>query len=32
MKRYEEQYNEISKNILENGYYDQNRTGIATYK
>ena len=32
MKRYEEQYNEIAKNILESGYYAQNRTGIATYK
>ena len=30
MKSYEEQYNEIAKNILENGYYDQNRTGVAT--
>jgi thymidylate synthase len=26
------QYLNIVSNILENGYYDQNRTGIATYK
>lgn len=26
------QYLNIVKNVIENGYYDQNRTGIATYK
>lgn len=31
-KNYEIQYNEISKNILEQGYYSNNRTGIATLK
>lgn len=28
----DKQYLGIVKNVLENGYYDQNRTGIATYK
>ena len=31
-KNYEQQYLEICKNILENGYYDTNRTGVSTYK
>ena len=31
-KNYEQQYLEICKNILENGYYDSNRTGVSTYK
>lgn len=31
-KNYETQYNEIAKDIMENGYYDNNRTGISTYK
>lgn len=29
---YEDQYIAIAKNILENGYYDNNRTGMPTYK
>lgn len=28
----DKKYLEIVKNILDNGYYDQNRTGVATYK
>lgn len=32
MNSYNEQYYKIAKNILENGYYDNNRTGIPTYK
>ncbi|WP_142414101.1 thymidylate synthase [Hathewaya massiliensis] len=28
----DKQYLEIAENIIHNGYYDQNRTGIATYK
>lgn len=31
-KNYEEQYLEMVKDILENGYYDTNRTGVSTYK
>lgn len=31
-KNYEQQYLEMCKNILENGYYDTNRTGVSTYK
>lgn len=32
MSEYDVQYLSIIENILKNGYYDQNRTGIATYK
>lgn len=32
ISNYEEQYISICKKVLEYGYYDQNRTGIATYK
>lgn len=32
MSLYDKQYLNIVENILENGYYDQNRTGVATYK
>lgn len=32
MSIYDEKYLEIAKNIIENGYYDCNRTGINTYK
>jgi len=32
MSRTDIQYFEIIKDILENGYYDNNRTGISTYK
>lgn len=32
MSQYDQQYLGIVKRILEKGYYDQNRTGIATYK
>lgn len=32
MSQYDMQYLKIVQNILEHGYYDQNRTGIATYK
>ena len=31
-KNYEDQYIEICKDILDNGYYSQNRTGTPTYK
>ena len=31
-KTYETQYNEILNNILNNGYYGENRTGTCTYK
>jgi thymidylate synthase len=32
MSNYDKQYLTIAENILRYGYYDQNRTGIATYK
>ncbi len=32
MSQYDTQYLNIIENILDHGYYDQNRTGIATYK
>lgn len=32
ISKYEKQYMSILKNVLENGYYDNNRTGIPTYK
>lgn len=32
ISNYEKQYMNIIKNIFENGYYDNNRTGIPTYK
>lgn len=32
MSIYDKQYLTIVKNILENGYYDKNRTAVATYK
>lgn len=32
MSNYDEQYLSIVQNILDHGYYDQNRTGIPTYK
>ena len=32
MSLYDEKYLAIAKDILENGYYDNNRTGIPTYK
>lgn len=32
MSLYDEKYLDIAKNILENGYFDNNRTGIPTYK
>lgn len=32
MSNADKQYLALVKDILENGYYDQNRTGIATYK
>ena len=32
MSKCDEQYLNLVENILNNGYYDQNRTGIATYK
>ena len=32
MSDYDRQYLNIVENILDHGYYDQNRTGIPTYK
>ena len=32
MSLYDEKYLAITKDILENGYYDNNRTGMPTYK
>ena len=32
IRDYEKQYIKIVKDIMENGYYDNNRTGIPTYK
>lgn len=32
MSLYDEQYLRIVGNVIANGYYDQNRTGVATYK
>lgn len=32
MKSYDEQYLTIAQNILDNGYLDDNRTGVRTYK
>ena len=32
MSTYDKQYLSIVRNILENGYYDKNRTAVATYK
>jgi thymidylate synthase len=32
ISKYERQYINIVQNILDNGYYDQNRTSLATYK
>ena len=32
INNYEKQYINILNNILEKGYYDNNRTGIPTYK
>ncbi len=32
MSLYDKQYLEIVQNIINNGYYDENRTGINTYK
>ena len=32
MSLYDRQYLKIASDILTRGYYDQNRTGIATYK
>ena len=32
MSKYDEQYLDLVERILNEGYYDQNRTGIATYK
>ena len=32
MSKYDEQYLALVERILKDGYYDQNRTGIATYK
>ena len=32
MSKYDEIYLEIAEKILDEGYYDQNRTGTATYK
>ena len=32
ISNYEQQYINIIKNVLKNGYYDTNRTGVSTYK
>ena len=32
MSKYDEKYLDLVERILTEGYYDQNRTGIATYK
>ena len=32
MLSYEKQYMSILEEILRKGYYDQNRTGVATFK
>jgi thymidylate synthase len=32
MSAFDDQYLQIVKNVIDNGYYDQNRTGIPTYK
>ena len=32
MSLYDQQYLDIAARILEQGYFDQNRTGIPTYK
>ena len=32
MSLYDQQYLDIAARILEKGYFDQNRTGIPTYK
>lgn len=32
MSTYDDKYLSIAKDILENGYFDTNRTGISTYK
>jgi thymidylate synthase len=32
MSLFDEQYLKIIDNVIRNGYYDQNRTGVATYK
>ena len=32
ISNYEKQYIKILKDVLKNGYYDNNRTGIPTYK
>ena len=32
MSLYDDKYLSIAKDILENGYFDNNRTGISTYK
>ena len=32
MSTYDDKYLSIAKDILENGYYDNNRTGMPTYK
>jgi len=32
MSQFDEQYLKIVENVIHNGYYDQNRTGVATYK
>ena len=32
MSLYDKQYLDIVEKILDYGYYDQNRTGVATYK
>ena len=32
MSLYDKQYLNIVENVLENGYYDNNRTGTPTYK
>lgn len=32
MSLYDEKYLDLINDVIENGYYDQNRTGIATYK
>ena len=32
MSKYDEKYLDLVEKILKEGYYDNNRTGIATYK
>ena len=32
MSRFDDLYLDMTERIIKKGYYDQNRTGIATYK